>query len=42
MQISQMDKVNKARPRYVVFTQGPEPTIVAAEGKVRRSESRAG
>ena len=33
-QISQFEKVNKARPRYVVFTQGPDPTIIAVEGKV--------
>ena len=35
-QVSQMEKVNKERPRYVVFTQGPEPTVVAVDGKVRR------
>ena len=33
-QISQHEKVNKSRPRYVVFTQGPDPTIIAVEGKV--------
>jgi len=34
LQISQHEKVNKSRPRYVVFTQGPDPTIIAVEGKV--------
>jgi len=29
-----LDKVNKDRPRMVIFTQGGDPTIIACEGKV--------
>lgn len=34
LKISQIEKVNKSRPRTVIITQGADPTIVAVEGKV--------
>jgi len=34
LKMSEIEKVNKSRPRIVVITQGAEPTIVAREGKV--------
>lgn len=32
--MSQLPKVNERRPRVVVFTQGPDATVIATEGKV--------
>lgn len=34
LKLSQMPKVNKNRPRIVVFTQGADPVVVATEGKI--------
>lgn len=33
--LSQLPKLNDKRPRTVVFTQGPKPTIVAVDGEVK-------
>lgn len=34
LKVSQLPKVNERRPRVVVFTQGPEATVIATGGKV--------
>uniref|UniRef100_A0A7E4UPR8 Adenosine kinase n=1 Tax=Panagrellus redivivus TaxID=6233 RepID=A0A7E4UPR8_PANRE len=35
LKLSQIEKVNKSRPRQVVITQGPDPVVVASEGKIQ-------
>ena len=36
LKIAQLPKVNEARKRIVVITQGKDPTVVAADGKVSK------